>query len=1264
MNKQQKKPNKIFELLKKYFYPFLLLAIVCILAYLNYKPGTWFSGWDNLHQEFDFSINWERHLFASWQEYQGLGLPATMAHAADLPRMVIIWILDLFLPSSLIRYTYFFICLYVGSLGLYNFLNWILGLTTETQKPSTKPNSIRRLGFLGALFFILNLGTLHVFYNPISMFPTQWAALPWLFLTFLRCIRSGGAKNYLKYALVSLLAAPMAYTPTLFFMYAAVITILSIIILAKALFSGSLKFNLKRISALALITIFVNSFWLFPFIGYFFQDKGETVYESQINAYVSEDIYARNRARGSIKDVLLLKGFNFDNYDYSQEKDDFIPMMSDWSSHLSAQLVTAIGYLMFSVILLGVGYSLYQKVPYSGHLFLILLFSFFFLLNSTPPTGFLFDKIREISPTFREAMRFPYTKIIQLATFIYAVYFGLGIECLHQLSKKLIKSNTRWIISFSTVFLLLTYSLPMFTGNLLYDELKVEIPSEYFDMFEWFKDQPEEPRIANLPQAGFMNWYHYYWGHRGSGFMWYGLKQPVLDRSFDVWSSQNEQYYNELSYAIYNLDTDSIDKIAEKYHIGWFVYDKNMKIGSSENEEHFNYYQDEFIPKLIEHENFELKATFNDKIMVIEYDPVVSSPSNISTISDPISVGPEFSTNYQDLAYDVFGNYISDEDYDINYLSRDLTHFQTELLEEDQSYRYSSSINTLGTLYIPDYWDVEKYVTVDVYSQGKGNYIELTFEYRIPEIYSNEIKIFPKENIIQTETLPLRSYILTSSHDVLEIPKPTNSEKSNLGSIILTRDEDLHIYDHTAIVSDDLTDVFKSNNLSSVRNCAEEEFEDSIFEKSEHNDSVEILAQNAIACTSYVLPTQNTDFLLKVDFDYKSETGNFPDAYIMKDGERVNRIELAPLKPATSEIQHYTGHFTISGTSAAELYLQLHTGNDDKLKELYLEEIQISTYPLSSNIQSHKKLSGESISFGKGDLSIVYPKLQNISLAPLIDLREVAQQPVVSYTGALLHEGDIQQEVDYDPISGLTFYSQNSITYSRLWFGSQYPQDLTYLLSLDYDHEQGLPLEIQVNSHFFNSSMPNFMLPSEKVNHQVFRVIPQTLDGSTGFEINGWNTSRGNFPTQNSISDAHFQFYPYNFISKLYTKELGTPSQNLNNSLQISETKRVFPFLYSATADGNGYLNLKQSYNSGWQIYTGGKSHQANNNHILVNNWSNGWLIDNTQKETVYIIYTPQLLEFIGLIALFFTLAMLTGRTLVDRKQNSPITPHSIHKTP
>ncbi len=150
--------------------PAFLVLITLFIAWRNYTPGTLLSGWDTLHPEFNFGLYLKRVFWGVWQEHQGIGAVASQAHAAELTRIPILFLLSLILPLSSVRYGFFFLTLIAGTLGTYFFLKYnIQGKTAS---------------FLGALFYFLNLATVQQYYVPFEMFALHFATLPWLFLFF------------------------------------------------------------------------------------------------------------------------------------------------------------------------------------------------------------------------------------------------------------------------------------------------------------------------------------------------------------------------------------------------------------------------------------------------------------------------------------------------------------------------------------------------------------------------------------------------------------------------------------------------------------------------------------------------------------------------------------------------------------------------------------------------------------------------------------------------------------------------------------------------------------------------------------------------------------------------------------------------------------------------------------------------------------------------------------------------------------------------
>ncbi|MDO9027555.1 MAG: hypothetical protein Q7U68_01665, partial [Candidatus Roizmanbacteria bacterium] len=108
---------KSFFLKHKYY--FFIFFIVLVIFLTNYKAGTYLSGWDNLQTELNPGLAVKRAFFSVWEEYQSFGLTAGMAHAADLPRAVFLWIMSFVLPQNMVRYFYHMLMLLLGGLGTF-----------------------------------------------------------------------------------------------------------------------------------------------------------------------------------------------------------------------------------------------------------------------------------------------------------------------------------------------------------------------------------------------------------------------------------------------------------------------------------------------------------------------------------------------------------------------------------------------------------------------------------------------------------------------------------------------------------------------------------------------------------------------------------------------------------------------------------------------------------------------------------------------------------------------------------------------------------------------------------------------------------------------------------------------------------------------------------------------------------------------------------------------------------------------------------------
>jgi hypothetical protein len=203
------------------------------------------------------------------------------------------------------------------------------------------------------------------------------------------------------------------------------------------------------------------------------------------------------------------------------------------------------------------------------------------LANNTPGISTIMNVFRDHSSLFAEAYRFPFTKFGLLFGFTGTLLAITGFTRLVDLIRKTLKPGVESTMAVCISFVicvaaLLLQALPAFQGNLFYDALRVPFPKDYIRLYAFMSTQDQNGRTAYVPQPTYWSWKHYNYGYIGSGFLWYGLSQPLLDRAFDPWSSTNEHYYQELSYALYSKNADRLHSVLTKYDIRYVIFDGTL----------------------------------------------------------------------------------------------------------------------------------------------------------------------------------------------------------------------------------------------------------------------------------------------------------------------------------------------------------------------------------------------------------------------------------------------------------------------------------------------------------------------------------------------------------------------------------------------------------------------------------------------------------------------------------------------------------------
>lgn len=752
-----------------YLFPLLIVLITGVICVRNYTPGTFLTGWDTLHPEFNFSQQFSNILFGVFRTDQGLGAVAAHSHMSELPRVFFLWLESFVLPLSFLRYSYIFLCFVLGPLGIYFLIKKVLSLQKHEHINSFTSSSA---AFVGALIYIFNLGTIQQFYVPFEMFTTQYAALGWLFLTAIYVFEKRSLKHIFLLGLVSFLSSSMAYAAVLWYAYFAALlgflTVYTLLIRTrKALISAAL---------IVLVTLTVNAYWMLPNF-YFLAASAKEVSLAQTNKIFSDEAFLHNKQYGTVQDTAILKNFLFnwtDQVDVNTSED----LLRNWKKHLSFPGIIFIGYAVFALCLAGIGLSIYKKSKLMIAFIPVWLLSFVMLMNMNPPFEPIFGFLRDNSALFKEGLRFPFTKFSLLLILSLSVFSAYAFEMLLRVLKRvpLRQIKTRYmqiaLIALATL-LLLIYGLPMFQGEFISKRMRIQIPNEYFKLFSYMNSKDSTARLAPLPVHSLWGWEYYNWGYQGAGFLWFGVKQPVLARDFDRWNPDNEQYYREISEAIYSRDVKRVEAIARKYKIRYFLLDQNVIFPGNKQNALWHYETKQMFK---DSKNIRLVKSFGENLLLYEVSPSYSKQSYVQSPKEIQSVGPTITGGFVDLASQTFGDYVSSITPDYYYPSRGLVNRYDRI--DPKNVSITDNQLTLMLPSIPNNYEfTTSWLDRDIFPEFVQTYNldTSTEELSVPYLISQN----PFVTIPIASSTPVLQDIITKS-DECGTETPTTSSKMTL----------------------------------------------------------------------------------------------------------------------------------------------------------------------------------------------------------------------------------------------------------------------------------------------------------------------------------------------------------------------------------------------------------------------------------------------------------------------------------------------------
>lgn len=1213
--------------LKRYLPALLLVLIAIILCATNYTPGTWLSGWDTLHPEFNFGLNFQRLFFGVFRTEQGLGAVAAHSSMADLPRVLILYIFHFVLPLSFLRYFYIFLNLIFGVLGMYIFL-----------KNSLIKNV--KASFLGALFYLLNLGTLQIFNVPFEMFTTLFATLPFIFYFATKFIQDENrTKSLFFFSIFTLLNTPSAYAATLWYVF--FLAFLSYFFVFSFIDKKHRKIYLERFIILVFSSILINLFWLIPNI-YFALTHGTEVQTAAVNLLFSDQAFLKNKEFGNLLDILFLKNFYFDWSIFNGKA--FIELLSAYISFLKFPIIYFLGLFFGILIILGaVSMALKERLK-SLPILTLSLFTLFLLFNDNFPFSHLFALLQNNLPLFKEALRFPGDKILNIEVFLASIFFAFAalflLEKLDKLNKK-----ASLVTTFILALLIIGYNFPSFSGNFINKAVRVRIPNYYFQLFSYLNTQNPNGKVANLPINSPFGWVYYNWGnqpsYQGSGFLYFGIKQPLLDRDFDRWSSFNESYYRELSHALYSQDQKLFSKVLEKYDISFLFIDRSVI--DSNNQSRTLYFDQ--AQKLVEGSGLVLRKQNFGSITLYE----LKSEPLISSINTNLNIKPATTTTYDDFAYEDLGNYVT---------SDNLNGFSTVTFPFRNFIDNQSKVNPQIVKITPDEVDFTPLIKIANYQSDD----------------LKNIPIIPAGLIIQKSEANLTFTLYPNTPVFGKTPssRPISGVLNNASALTFNQNE---FFDLSKLPIETPFAVGKVNLKNDDNNIfAFDTSNQTMISSPLHNlnpifsscdaknlppqaiitqDNLEIRGKGNICILMPLTLLANAgsgETLLNLQFDYQGSSSL--NSCLFDQASSSCIYYRLPEREGTKATFNYPVSNSNANQLAVKIFLQNSTneqsrnllGNLSVSSSLANSSVILSKQLIQSMFNDIRGSSFNTISLPK---SITYdPGFQIVNVNNFqndcIANPDEAKKEIVTYGGTKV----IQYQTSVN--SYCDHFSYPNLLHSQ-----------GYLISIESKNLKGLPLTFCVNNYISKRCdiYSNLTAFKNSFGKDIFLLPPMDRQG-IGYDVNLENIGIKGSEAVNLVKSIDFIPIPYDFFQNIKTNV--TSSTNTFHG-KLIDAKQINPLLFVAKTDGNStILNLNYSFEESFRAYQISCSNSLSclikenlapifgkeqKQHILVNNWSNGWIVsaNNYRNSQIVIVFIPQYFEHVGFLVLtIFLLSILS----------------------
>ncbi len=1163
--------------------PFLLIFVVwMVVVATNYKNIP-ILGWDSLATNLNIKLGFSRATSGAWLEYFGLGTPSGLPIVTDLSRLVLLWPASFFVSSYMLRNLWVFAMLLLGPLGVYLLLSEIFG--------KEKRSSIAAL--TGSFFYLFNFATIQYFHAPFEAFVTFYAFLPFGLL-FPLCFCKGKSRSLLKLLLSLILFSTAFYVQTLFVVYLLVLIAFFVPFLTR-------KDKFLKFIKLVLFILAVNLYWLLP-VGYYTLTSSSFITDSKSNQLSTYETRLMNQARGGMDDIVFLRGFWVDYTDFNGK--EFAYLMETWRMWTeSASYRISMTTILLTSLLGLLACFLSGKRRISLAVIVLGASSAIMLSAGRGIIGQIFYYFADTLPLFEQIFRSPFTKWSLILPLSFAM--GIGLLLVH------LGKRTSIVVATLLIALSLYQVKPVFEGKLIYDKVYQNIPDQYEKLFEFFSHEPKQTRIAKFPVQTFWGWDFYDWGYRGSGFLWYGIEQPILDRAFDVWSRENEGFYFEMNRAVYQNDPVLFEQVIAKYQISYALVDESViVIGGDQSQ--LNY---QGIHTLLQEAG--AKNVFAEgKLKVYKFDTpqkFVQAPSGYSLAK---SVGE---STREDPIYLQNGDYVASDNviYPFWGLNREgVKNVNYENGFDGEKVVLSQELENLSeyALWIPPLSESEPvYLSGEVFLQGR----DLTLNFQ-------KFVDFEGAPALEPITITLaRNYselIVVLGQTMVRVSEGQKESFAN-ARFSLTSGMEVQLFDAGSTRSIDLTAGFSS---ASFKTCWEREGGSPEFQVVETPLGIRAQIKDAVACNSTKVGDLGPlKHFVQISLPYRSADGARPHFCLVNEGESecLHEDVFYHTKPS-ADWGVISREAVLPGSKAYWLVLSARPPEEKgESWEIEYQRPEVLVYPLLSEVVIEPSLLVEYFK----------PLSLNVSDTKALKLSFPANKNVLDFAGS----GNERNCDVFERGSAFKAIKDSKVVYQASGRGAVCDYLLSgmdsgseYLIRFQGKHLKGRSLKAYLYDPGSGKNDLEVLMDGQEFDN-TFSVLSWPWEEEYVLNLEG--RSFGQETSEIVLDLVNFYHFPVSWVSRF--RLIKSESGIMANDIEVKNHDKLGNYLYSVDIDAKnqGLISFSQAHDPGWVAW--GDGHVLK--HHAFNSWANAWEVPGGSY-TVYIFYWPQILEYIGFICLLF----------------------------